>query len=344
LTNKLVKWYKKNKRDLPWRYTKDPYHIWVSEIILQQTKIKTGLSYYLKFLDSFPDIYHLASATENQVLNVWQGLGYYQRALNMLSTAKNIVNNNNGIFPKKYKQLIQLKGIGPYTAAAISSICNNEQQGVVDGNVYRVLSRFYNISEPINTSKGAKIFQNIANKLVPEKSPGRYNQAIMDFGATQCKKYNPSCLSCPLNKDCAARKLNLIDLRPIKSKMKKYRLRYFHYLFITNEKKIIIQKRENNDIWEKLYQLPLIEGIGPLQKNVLHNHKILNGINVLQMRKKKTIKHILSHQKLEITFWIINVKHFPKNNSYQKINLKDIANYPFAKPLKKFLEIQARNT
>ena len=342
MTTELVKWYKKNMRDLPWRKTKDPYRIWVSEIILQQTQIKAGLNYYIKFLEFSPNIQHLANSTDDQILKIWQGLGYYNRALNMLHTAKFVIKNHNGVFPKKYKHLIKLKGVGQYTAAAISSICNGEKYGVVDGNVYRVLSRFYNISEPINTTKGKKIFQNIANKLVPPKNPGTYNQAIMDFGAIHCKKYNPKCITCPIQNNCQAFKLNLTHLRPVKMINKKYRLRYFNYLLIGNDKKIIIQKRTKKDIWSRLYHLPLIESATNLKLDEIIKDDTVEEFNITAIKKQTTIRHVLSHQKLEITFWIITVKHIPENTLYQKINLKDISKYPFPKPLKKFLEIQAR--
>ena len=203
-SKKLKHWYSNNKRELPWRQTKDPYFIWLSEIILQQTQVNQGLPYYVKFTENFPTIYHLASADESAVLKLWQGLGYYSRARNLHATAKYVVSELDGKFPNNYKDLIKLKGIGDYTASAIASICFNEATAVVDGNVYRVLSRYFGIDTPINSSKGAKVFKQLAQELIDLKDPATFNQAIMEFGATQCKPQNPDCKICPFNASCIA--------------------------------------------------------------------------------------------------------------------------------------------
>lgn len=337
MTNQLITWYKKNKRDLPWRNTRDPYKIWVSEIIMQQTQIKTGTKYYIKFIDKFPDIDSLAMASELEVLHTWQGLGYYNRALNMLNAAKTIKNNFSGIFPSSYNELITLKGVGIYTASAISSICQNEKRAVVDGNVYRVLSRFYNIATPINTNDGKKLFQKIANTLIHDSIPGIYNQAIMDFGAIHCKKNNPKCNTCPLKINCAALKLNLINYRPVKKPPKKIRTRYFNYLLIKFDGCIVIQQRDKNDIWKKLYELPLIESKEMIDKKHIITHNYLDKFKIYKIQNNGRKKHMLSHQKLVMSFWEIIIKEWPKKQIYKKIKLTEISNYPFPKPLKEYL-------
>ena len=230
MTNKIIQWYNVNKRDLPWRKTKDPYKIWVSEIILQQTQIKKGTSYYVKFINTFPDVKILSQSNDTEILNIWQGLGYYNRALNMLHTAKSVVKHYNGVFPNQYNELIKLRGVGEYTASAISSICSDESKAVLDGNVYRVLSRVYNISEVINSSAGKKKIQTIADKLLPASNTGRYNQAIMDFGSIQCVKYNPNCNICPISNNCIAFQKNIINTRPVIKRKIKIKSRYLNYL------------------------------------------------------------------------------------------------------------------
>lgn len=340
LTNKLIAWYKKNKRDLPWRGLTDSYHIWVSEIILQQTQIHTGIKYYERFINIFPTIKDLALATEEDVLNVWQGLGYYRRALNMLSAAKTVMIQYDGLFPKEYSKLLQLPGIGIYTASAVSSICNDEKKAVVDGNVYRFLSRIYNISTAINTTQGIKEFQHIANKLIPEKNPGDYNQAIMDFGSTHCKKHNPKCNTCPFQLDCLAYQLGEIHLRPVKHKTKKSSVKYFNYLFIHSKALFLLQQRTNNDIWKKLYELPLIETTKRIDVNTLRKKKYLKQFDVIKIQKDYSVEHNLSHQKLKITFWDININNIKAQKHIQRITLEDVFKYPFAKPLQNYLKIQ----
>ncbi len=336
MVNQLLTWYHKNKRDLPWRKTSDPYKIWVSEIILQQTQIKTGTQYYNIFIKKFPNVESLALAEEIDILKIWEGLGYYTRAINMLSTAKKIKTDYNGRFPSKYDELIKLRGIGQYTASAISSICFDEKKAVVDGNVYRVLTRLYNVQIPINTNAGKKKIQKIADGLIPSKDPGTYNQAIMDFGSMQCKKNNPKCNICPLKKKCKATKLNLVRVLPIKKLSKKITLRYFNYLFITDLEYFLIKQRKTNDIWKKLYELPLIESKEKIDITTLEHNQYLNQFNVNSIQYQYETNHILSHQKLIITFWEVKINNRLTNNRCIKINKKDINRYPFPKPLQTY--------
>jgi len=222
--NTLIYWYLHNKRDLPWRKSKNPYYVWLSEIILQQTRVAQGLPYFLNFTKAFPTVFDLAEAKENTVLKLWQGLGYYSRARNLHFSAKYIKNELNGIFPTTYKDLLKLKGVGDYTASAIASICFNEPTAVVDGNVYRVLSRYFGIKTPINSTEGIKEFKKLAQTLIHTKDPGTYNQAIMDFGATLCKPKNPLCNECPFANSCVSLEKNLINELPIKEKKVKLKL------------------------------------------------------------------------------------------------------------------------
>ena len=231
-SNKLISWYLQNKRDLPWRKTKNPYFVWLSEIMLQQTRVAQGMSYYLKFTETFPTVFDLAKADESTVLKMWQGLGYYSRARNLHATAKHIAFELDGKFPSTYKEIVKLKGIGDYTASAIASICFTEPTAVVDGNVYRVLSRYFGIETPINSSAGNKEFKELAQTLIDTLKPGTYNQAIMDFGAIQCKPKNPICLFCPFSESCVALQKNKIDTLPVKDKKTKVRDRYFNYLVL----------------------------------------------------------------------------------------------------------------
>ncbi len=336
MTHQLLEWYEKNKRELPWRETSDPYKIWVSEIILQQTQVKTGIKYYDKFITTFPNVKALSIAKEIEVLKIWEGLGYYRRALNMLHAAKTIVYDYNNIFPIKYNDLIKLKGIGAYTAAAISSICYNEKRAVVDGNVYRVLSRLYNIKTPINTHIGKKKFQKIADELIPNKNPGTYNQAIMDFGSIHCKKNNPKCNICPLIKNCKGLIFNNIDNLPVKQLSKKLKIRHFNYLFITDDDYFIIEQRGSSDIWSKLYQLPLIESGAPMNRKLLIQNNYFEPFNILDIKHEYNTNHILSHQKLIISFWKINTDRIKSNTIAIRIKKTDIKKYPFPKPLQKY--------
>lgn len=338
MTNKIIQWYNINKRDLPWRKSKEPYKIWVSEIILQQTQIKKGESYYIKFIKTFPNIKTLSESNDTEILKLWQGLGYYNRALNMLETARNIVQNYNGVFPKKYDDLIRLKGVGEYTAAAISSICTNESKAVVDGNVYRVLSRVFNISEPINSSAGKNKIRTIANKLLPPINSGTYNQAIMDFGSMQCTKHNPNCKICPINNNCIAYIDNIINIRPVKTSKIKKKDRYLNYLYISNKNQFIIQQRGTNDIWKKMYELPLIESNSAITIDKLMADKYLNKFIIKDVKKEINMKHLLSHQCLNIVFWHISVKNL--NSNHKIISKKEISKYPIPKPIERYFEIK----
>ncbi len=336
----LLKWYNFNKRDLPWRKNTDAYRIWVSEIILQQTKISNGKKYFINFIDKFPTINHLAEATEEQVLKKWEGLGYYNRAINLHKTSKTIVKNFNGNFPDSYDELIKLNGIGDYTASAIASICFNKYNPVIDGNVLRFLSRFYGIKRPIDSIIVKKEIKQIAYTLIIKtKSPGDFNQAMMEYGALVCKPF-PDCAKCIFKINCISLKNNEVKLVPIKSKNKKKIKRYLNYLvFIDAHKKTLIKQRIKKDIWYKLFEFPLIEQdklINDIKtNNEFNNYLNENNIQIDKFEKDiHTIKHILSHQTLFISFHIINTKDKLNNG----VEISSLTNFTLPVPIIKFID------
>lgn len=338
-SNTLIFWYLQNSRELPWRKTNNPYFIWLSEIMLQQTRVAQGLSYYLKFTETFPTVFDLAKADESTVLKMWQGLGYYSRARNLHFTAKQIANEFNGEFPKTYKEIIKLKGIGDYTASAIASFAFNEPTAVVDGNVYRVLSRYFGIKTPINSSAGIKEFKELAQSLIDKKQPANYNQAIMEFGAIQCKPKKPLCMFCPLSDSCVALQKNLIDVLPVKEKKIKVRNRYFNFLVIkTDDNKTILSERKGKGIWQGLYQFPLIESDKNINKDeLISSEEFINlfpNETTISLFNKKEIVHKLSHQHLYTQFWIVETV----KSSGAKINWSAIQKYPVPVLIANFLE------
>jgi A/G-specific adenine glycosylase len=256
---KLGFWYDNEKRDLPWRNTSDPYKIWLSEIILQQTRVVQGIVYYHIFLKRFPDVFSLARAETDEVLKIWQGLGYYSRARNLHETARKIAFEKNGMFPDTYSELLKLKGIGEYSAAAISSITHNEPRAAVDGNVKRVISRLFSIDQPIDSSEGKRVINLLAGEILDIRQPGRHNQAMMELGANICLPKKPKCLICPLNSECLALKDNKVSDLPVKYQKTKVKNRFFIYIIIRDGDTIRLQRRKKGDIWEGLYEFPLIE-------------------------------------------------------------------------------------
>jgi len=339
-SNILIYWYLQNKRDLPWRKTKNAYHIWLSEIILQQTRVNQGLGYYNVFTATFPTVFDLAKAEEETVLKLWQGLGYYSRARNLHYSAKYIVNELKGKFPKTYSDLLNLKGVGDYTASAIASICFNESTAVVDGNVYRVLSRYFGISTPINTTKGIKEFKQLAQQLINKKDPGTFNQAIMEFGAVQCKPQNPDCTICPLISGCVALQKRIVPMLPVKLKKITVKKRYFNYLIITDQNnKTKIQKRKEKGIWQNLYEFPLIETPNEIYLRELLEikefHQIINGdTHRISLFNKTQIVHKLTHQHLYTKFWIISTDQ----EIVDAISWNDFDKFPVPVLLHNFVE------
>jgi A/G-specific adenine glycosylase len=339
-TKNLIHWYSVFKRDFPWRQTKSPYYIWLSEIILQQTQIKQGLPYYEAFVSNFPTVFHLANAKEEQVLKLWQGLGYYSRARNLHKTAQYIVNELQGQFPKTYKDLLSLKGVGDYTASAIASICFNEPTAVVDGNVYRVLSRYYGIATPINSTQGVKYFKALAQSLLPNTNIGDYNQAIMEFGAMQCKPKKPSCNDCPLQDSCIALAKKNIEFLPVKINKTKVSKKYFNFLvFVSEDKKTLLEQRTTKGIWQNLYQFPLIETLKPLTQMQFKNHTDIETLldktnHDFSLYNKKDIIHKLTHQHLHTKFWIITINILPQKG----IPISEIHKYPVPILISKFID------
>lgn len=333
----ITDWYRQNKRELPWRNTKNAYHIWLSEIILQQTRVAQGTSYYIKFTEHYPTVFDLANAPENEILNDWQGLGYYSRARNLHFAAKQIVNEFNGVLPCNYNQIRSLKGIGDYTAAAIASFAFDLPHAVVDGNVYRVLSRFFDIDKAIDTNEGKKAFSELANQLIDKKNPALYNQAIMEFGALQCTPTNPNCEECPLTSKCLSFSNNTITLRPVKSKKIKIRNRYFYFLIYSNKNQTIIERREEKDIWQQLYQFPMIETEKEIKLNEIPKLLSLN-IQKSLFKISEPITHILSHQKLITRF--LHFNSLPEKLSNNQINIKinEIQNFPIPRLIDRYLE------
>ena len=308
-SEKIIVWYNHHKRDLPWRDTKDAYHIWLSEIILQQTRVEQGRSYYEKFVKRFPTVKKLASADTEEVMKLWQGLGYYSRARNLHATARIIADKYKGKFPTDYNQILELKGIGHYTAAAIASFACDLPHAVVDGNVYRVLSRVFGIQTPIDSTEGKKEFFALANQLLNKEKSALHNQAIMEFGAMQCKPVSPNCKVCPLNHMCFALEKEQVAELPVKSKTTKVRNRYFNYIVLKHGGKTAIVKRNEKDIWKSLYDFPLIE-----TKKEWTESQFLASAEWKSFIKKnkysvtsvsKAYKHVLSHQHIYARFWEI---------------------------------------
>ncbi|MEJ8758545.1 A/G-specific adenine glycosylase [Pontibacter sp. H259] len=307
----LITWYNRHKRNLPWRTTTDPYFIWLSEVILQQTRVNQGLPYYNKFTEAYPTIQALAAAPEDEVMRLWQGLGYYSRARNMHHTAKQIVTEFGGIFPDNYNDLLKLKGVGSYTAAAIAAFAFKEKVAVLDGNVFRVLARVFGISEDIAVPSSRKVFQEQADQLVPADEPDTYNQAIMEFGAIQCTPIMPDCLFCPLQQSCFAFTHGLVQELPVKSKAKAARARFFHYLVFEYQGQYYMRKRLEGDIWQGLYDFYLHESIDKnLTPQTLLQELNTAGIPVQPaqlLTPRKEYKHILSHQKITAKFYLIKL-------------------------------------
>lgn len=338
--NSLTRWYLKNKRDLPWRNTKDPYLIWLSEIMLQQTRVAQGTPYYYAFKEAFPSVFDLANASEEQVLKLWQGLGYYSRARNLHKTAQYVAVELNGEFPKTYNELLKLKGVGSYTAAAIASFSFNEDVPVVDGNVFRVLSRFFDVETDIASSSAKKEFTELAKELLPKNNSAVFNQAIMEFGALQCVPQNPNCNQCVLNSGCLALQKKKVQLLPIKSKKLKVTNRYFNYLVFSDTiNKTMIQKRSKKGIWHNLYEFPLIESLQVLESEdfqiQLHQQNFIdNGIISFEEFNSISRVHKLSHQHLYIKFWKVNVDGILN----QGIDYDTLLTFPFPIVLFNFIE------
>lgn len=339
-SNLLIQWYLQNKRDLPWRNTTNPYFIWLSEIMLQQTRVAQGMPYFLSFTTAFPTVFDLAKADEEQVLKLWQGLGYYSRARNLHKTAQYIATDLEGIFPDTYNDLLKLKGVGEYTAAAIASFSYNEVVPVVDGNVFRVLSRFLDVETDIAQASAKKEFAALAFELMPKDKPAIFNQAIMEFGALQCVPKSPDCGSCVFNESCAALQKGKVDQLPVKSKKLKVRNRYFNYLVVEDENgATVIHKRVLKGIWQNLYEFPLIEteqveGFEVIAKLVQDDFFKENKVVSIMEWNSESIIHKLSHQHLYIKFWKIKLKGVVKDG----VDAVSMKTFPFPIVIHNFIE------
>lgn len=339
-SNSLIQWYLQNKRDLPWRNTTNPYPIWLSEIILQQTRVAQGTPYFYAFLEYFPTVYDLAQADEQQVLKLWQGLGYYSRARNLHQTAQYIVNELAGVFPNSFLGLLQLKGVGEYTAAAIASFAYNEPVPVVDGNVFRVLSRYFGVESDISLGKTKKEFTALAAELLPKDQPALFNQAIMEFGALQCVPKSPNCGDCIFNTSCVALQKGLVGELPVKSKKLKVSHRYFNYIVVTDENgNTKLQQRTDKGIWYNLYEFPLIEtlqeeGFETIAPLIQEYASFGASVVRIQEMNPISIVHKLSHQHLYIKFWKVSLDAILADG----ISLEQLKTFPFPIVIHNFIE------
>lgn len=341
----LLSWYKKNKRDLPWRNTRDPYFIWLSEIILQQTRVEQGLNYYLRFTEKYPTVFSLAKAPQDEVLKLWQGLGYYSRARNLHAAAAMIVEQYNGKFPADFNKLRTLKGVGEYTAAAIASFAFDLKEPVVDGNVFRLLSRYFGIRTPIDSGKAKKEFRQLAFDLMQQFPPHDFNQAIMEFGSKQCKPVNPDCNSCPLQTSCYAFENNEVSNLPIKEKNQKVRKRFFNYLVIKEGNSFYLHKRIEKDIWIHLYDFPLLELTKKTSETGFFKSKEWKAWSSKHPMIIESIssekKHLLSHQTIYARFIALrplNGRTFKPQKEWKKVNSKTLQKYAVPRLTEKYLE------
>ncbi|MBX7124154.1 MAG: A/G-specific adenine glycosylase [Cyclobacteriaceae bacterium] len=322
----LLDWYRNHQRALPWRETKDPYRVWLSEVILQQTRVTQGLPYYLRFVDRYPDVHALASAPAEEVMRLWQGLGYYSRARNLHQCAK-VVSGRGGVFPDTVEGLLKLPGIGSYTAAAIASICFDRRAAVVDGNVFRVLARVFGVDTDISSNQGRIVFSDLANSLVPDEDSGQYNQAIMEFGALHCTPGSPACEDCPLKGGCFAAIHGQQPNLPVKLKKVKVRTRHFNYIVPVRDNQVWMRKREGRDIWRDLYEFLLIESVRPVSvSKCLTMAGIQDCKDVLDLGR---VKHQLTHQTIYARF--IRVQLPPGKRRKDVANLGSGKFYPIKK-------------
>lgn len=342
-TRALMDWHHtKNDRSLPWKQEKDPYRIWLSEVILQQTRAQQGLPYYLKFTQAYPTVKDMAASTDEDAFRLWQGLGYYNRCKNMLATARIVSGELNGAFPRSYEGLLSLKGIGPYTAAAIASFAFGLPHAVVDGNVYRVLARYFGIETPFDTTEGKKEFQQLAQALLYEESSAAYNQAIMDLGATVCTPAAPKCDSCALQKHCVALRQNLTGLLPVRSKKQTVRTRYFHYLLLRRADRIWISRRTGRDIWQNLHEPYLVEHDAALDVKTLCTMPGVTAIlsDAKQLQYEGVLKQKLTHQLIETRFFSMEVGNTIKlpDNEGKWVKIAELKKLAFPKTLVSFFE------
>ncbi|WP_188621823.1 A/G-specific adenine glycosylase [Flavobacterium suaedae] len=339
-SKQLIAWYLHNKRDLPWRKNPHPYPVWLSEIMLQQTRVSQGMPYFFAFTEAFPKIEDLANASEEQVLKLWQGLGYYSRARNLHATAKYITNELDGVFPETYKELLKLKGVGEYTAAAIASICYGEPVPVVDGNVYRVLSRYFGIETDISSPSAKKEFREVAAQHLPPKQASEFNQAMMEFGALQCVPKSPDCESCIFNEDCVAYNTGKVSSLPVKLKKTKVTKKYFNYLIVKDaEGNSIVRKREAKGIWHNLYEFPLLETKEALPEKevgvlIKQSDDLLGFTPENITLLADSIVHKLSHQHLHVRFWEVT----SNSKLEEALAIEKIKKYPFPIVIHNFME------
>jgi len=339
--DELLQWYERNKRDLPWRNTTDAYVIWLSEIILQQTRVEQGMPYFYRFLENYPDVESFAAADEADILKLWQGLGYYSRGRNMLKTARMVRDQYYGVFPQSYDRLIKLQGIGEYTAAAIASFSANEARAVVDGNVYRVLARYFGIIEPINSPKGKKLFQALADELLNKQSPGQHNQAMMEFGAMLCKPKTPACAICPVKEGCYAFLNDKVGSLPVKLNKLKIRERYFNYFLVEDGDTVLMNKRDEKDIWANMYDLPLFETesllpVSDLLASAEVQQYFGSDIKIEEISDVK--KHILTHQRLFVRFIKVLTKPVKLKPAWQYVSVENLEKLALPKVIFIFLK------
>jgi len=344
-TKRLLKWnIRENKRSMPWKGEKNPYKIWLSEIILQQTRVEQGRSYYKKFIEVFPTVHHLAKASEKKIFKLWEGLGYYTRCRNLIVTAKRISREYKGEFPSSYEEIKNLKGVGPYTAAAIASFAFNLPHAVVDGNVHRVLARYFGIMTPVDTTEGKFFYAELANTLLDKKKPGIYNQAIMDFGAIICRPKNPFCEKCIQRKDCRAYQNSEVTILPVKGKAIQKKNRWFYYFIIeTNDKQVYIRQRKEKDIWESLYEFVLWEPNQVIDQQEIpvsgFIQKVFNTQKFTITAISKIYKQELTHQTIKGQFITIRVNMpLAALKEYILVKKNKIKEYPFPKFITVYLQ------
>lgn len=337
---RLMDWYHANSRPLPWRESNDPYLIWLSEIILQQTRVDQGLPYFERFRHQFPTVRHLAEATEEDVMKCWQGLGYYSRARNLHKTAKTVAYEHGGIFPDSYTGLLKLKGIGPYTAAAIASIAYGEAVPVVDGNVYRFISRYLAIDMPIGSPAAQRYFSEILLNYIPKGQASKFNQALMEFGALQCTPRNPLCETCPFRTDCTAYRQDQIDRFPVKGSKTKVKEVFYHFIVLEKGEKLWLTQRDDSGLWKKLWHFPMLETENELTEvEVLHwviSSFQLKEHQLIHKGKWKTL-HLLSHRKIQARFWQFACSGTPDKKGIFEIDRQDIDTYALPQIMVKYL-------